>query len=697
MFIRHPLWHFGLLFGLLWLALPVLAEPVDITSDQINRTADGVVVARGHVIVKRESDTLTADEVRYLGKQHILKAKGHVVITSDKATIQAEDAMMHTGSKTGLMHNATVFLPNGERLTAKQLKRIDDQTLEADELTFSSCPVGDDSWRIAASHGVLDQQEGSLTTHHSRLELGGIPVLYTPWWQQATRRKSGLLMPILGVGKRRGTEVSLPYYIAPSENWDATLTPHWMSARGVMGEAELRHASVLGSERINFAGIHDTVTNTNRGRLQGKVQWQLPANMRLAIDADHVSDFNYMADYSTANDISTSYLQSLATLSQSGQYGSLSENWFLQAQNQQSTLLQSSASILQILPRFQSNMQWALPANALLHINQQTTRFGRKIGERGWRVDVHPYIELPWQLAGGGVSATLTAGSHHTRYWLQQSALSNTTPTRTTGEVSLSMRSDFEAINDSSTLRHVISPIVRYDYIAAPNQSALPNFDSGFAGLTMANLFSGNRFTGYDRIERINRFSLMLESKIQSKNLDSKAVRDILVGRIGAAYDLIQQSIDPARQAAATRPFSNLLGELAWNPLPGMNFRTSGQYETAKHFLATMTATMNLIYAGNQLHVGYTFTDKQYAVAAKLVDAQARLSLSPRWHATGSVQYDVLRKFSQQAAVGLQYDHACWRIGVEGYRINRRSGTTTTSNFGVHLLLEFKGLGSVGS
>jgi len=162
--------------------------------------------------------------------------------------------MMHTGSKTGQMHNATVFLPNGERLTAKRLKRIDDQTLEADELTFSSCPVGDDSWRIAASHGVLDQQEGSLTTHHSRLELGGIPVLYTPWWQQATRRKSGLLMPVVGVGKRRGTEVALPYYIAPSANWDATLTPHWMSARGIMGEAEVRHASVLGSERINVAG-----------------------------------------------------------------------------------------------------------------------------------------------------------------------------------------------------------------------------------------------------------------------------------------------------------------------------------------------------------------------------------------------------------------------------------------------------------
>ena len=101
--------------------------------------------------------------------------------------------------------------------------------------------------------------------------------------------------------------------------------------------------------------------------------------------------------------------------------------------------------------------------------------------------------------------------------------------------------------------------------------------------------------------------------------------------------------------------------------------------------------------AGNRLHAGYQFTDARYSTPAQLLDLSASTRLTPRWQATGRVQYDLVLKLSQQTAIGLQYNHACWRLGGEVYRINRRSGTTKAANFGFHLLLEFKGLGSVGS
>jgi len=706
----HRFFHISSFLILFTIASTVYAEPVDITADEISRTTDGIVTARGHVIIKRQTDTLTADEVIYRINQHVLEAKGHVVITSEQATINAEQAIMHTGSKTGNMRKAVIILPDGERLAAERVKRIDDHTFEAEELTFSSCPIDQESWRIAAKHAVLDQQDGSLTAEDSRFEFWGVPVLYTPWWQQSTKRKSGFLIPGVNIGKRRGTEVALPYYFAPSENWDATLTPHWMSARGFMGEAELRHVSSFGHEEINFTGINDTVTGSNRGRLLGDIHWNLPANMAFDVKADHISDNNYLADYATGRDISTSYLQSIATLSQSGQVGGMTGDWFIQAQHQQTTLLPTNAATLQILPRFQSNMQWELPANTLLHIDQQTTRFSRHEALRnnnfvdGWRFDIHPYIEIPWDLEAGGISATLTAGSHHTRYWLQKNLkkarlpkLLNTTPTRTTAETSLEIRSDFESINKERTRRHVISPIIRYDYIYAPDQTDLPNFDSRFSKLTLSNLLSGNRFTGYDRIERVNRFSLMLESKLQLKDDETSSARDAVIVSLGTSYDLLHQRVDTRLQRDPVRAFSNVIGEIILKPVSGITLRSSGQYNTNRHYWATMTSGMDLSVEDNNLHVGYTFTDKRYALAAKLIDLRGAFSLNQRWQATGRWQFDILRKLSQQASIGLQYNHACWKIGVEGYRVNRRSGTTTASNFGFHLLLEFKGLGSIGS
>lgn len=675
------------------------AKAVDITADEITRNADGVVIASGNVVIKRETDTLMADRVIYRAKEHVLEAHGHVIIKSDKSTIHADQAYMDTEDKTGIMEKAIIMLPDGDRLTAERVKRIDEHTFEAEEVIFSSCPIDQESWRIAAKRALLNQNDGILTAEHARFELWQMPVLYTPWWQQSLKRKSGLLIPKVGSGKRRGTELGLPVYIAPAENWDATLTPHWMSARGIMGEAEFRHVSNLGSEQLNVAAIRDTVTNSSRSRLEGDIQRQLPANISLSASADHVSDRDYLADFASGTDASASYLQSTATLSQSGRAGELEGAWSLLVRHQQNLLLASDASTLQILPRLESHALWVAHQNLNLRFEQQTTRFDRRTGLQGWRMDLHPYIEIPWELAGGGITATLQAGSHHTRYWLSQTTLANTQPTRTTAEASLQVRSDFERISDQRSWRHVISPILRYDFIDAPNQSALPNFDSGFGALSWSNLLSGNRFVGRDRIERTNRISFLLENSLQYKSdPKSSAHRDVLIIRGGVAYDWLQQSVDTALQAAATRPFSDLLGEIIIQPIDGIRLYASGQYNPALNYWSTITSTIDLSTSSSyNLHIGHQFTSNQYATSSELLSVSGSVHIASRWHVTGDWQYDRLLKLSQRTTLGLAYKHPCWSLLFEAYRLNRPSGTSTASDYGYRILLDFKGLGSVGS
>ncbi|NWF37639.1 LPS-assembly protein LptD [Mariprofundus sp. NF] len=674
------------------------AAPVDISADEISRGADGVIIAKGNVIIKRENETLRADEVLYRSKQQILEARGHVVIESAQATIEAEDAIMQTNSKTGHMNKATIILPDGARLVAERVKRIDDQRFEAEELTYSACPIDEESWSIAATKAELDQQDGSLTVQHSRFQLWGVPVLYAPWWQQPLRRKSGLLMPKVASGKRRGTEVALPLYLAIDPSWDFTATPHWMSARGVMGSGELRHISSLGFERLQGAWIDDAEINRQRYRFDGKMHWDLPANFAFDADGDFVSDPDYLADYDTGDNISAYYLTSHATLSQGFDLNSFSGDWMVQARHQQNLLLANNKTTLQILPRVESRMQLELFPNLLLHFDQQTTRFDRKIGVDGGRIDLHPYVEIPWQLAGGGLSANMQVGAHHTRYWLQQTNLTNNKPTRSTFEANLELRSDFERISDSRSWRHLISPIIRYDYIDAPDQSALPNFDSGFGGLNWSNLLSGNRFIGNDRIERSNRATLVLESRLQHKPDIDQAARDLLILRAGASYDRFRKSIDPVLQAAAPRPFSNLLAEAIWSPVAGFHIAGSGQYNHAERYWATGYATAGYTDgSGNALNLSYAYTDARFTARSQTINATANIRLANRWHASGTWQYDTILKLSQQSSVTLKYQHPCWTLGAEGYRTNRRTGTTNAANIGFRILLEFKGLGSVGS
>ncbi len=679
------------------------AEPVDITADEISRSADGVMIARGNVVIKRQWDTLMADHVTYRSQQQVLEAKGHVVIKSEKAIIEADQAMMHTQSNTGHMDHAIIKMPSGDRLTAKRLKQLDDHTYEADQMIFSSCPIDDDSWRVAASHAVLDQQDGSVTAQHARFELLGFPILYSPWWQQPLKRKSGLLIPKVAFGKRRGTEVSLPYYFAPYANWDATLTPHWMSERGLMGELEARHISSLGYEEINIASISDTVTASRRSRLGGSVNWQLPASMQFSASGDYVSDNLYVADYATGDQISSVYLHSGATLSQAARYNKLEGSWSLQAAYVQNLLLPNNDTTLQILPRLQSHAQWRLLPNMMLHLGQQSTRFSRRIGQDGWRVNLHPYIEIPWSLEAGGVSAVLRAGSQHTRYKLQDTTLLNANPIRTTGEASLEVRMDFERVGERGVVergrfrqwRHVVSPIMRYDHVSAPNQSLLPNFDSGFGQLTWSNLLSGNHFSGLDRVEKTKRFSLLLENRLQLKSKDGVAASDILIVRGGMSYDLLQQSIDVTLQAAPARPLSNLLAEVIWQPLTNMRIYSSGQYNPADGYWTNYTAAADVTLSANSLHVDYQFTDRRYSTKVQFLNVRANAALGRRWKASATWQYDMLLKLSQQTTLGLKYDHPCWTLGLETYKLISPIGTGTSANYGYRLLLEFKGLGSV--
>ncbi|GAV19956.1 LPS-assembly protein [Mariprofundus micogutta] len=684
--------------AMFFMASTAYAAPVDIAADEIARNPDGTVVAKGNVIIKRVADILYADEVIYRTEQQVLEARGHVVIESPQATIRANEAVMNTGSQTGNILNAVITLPGGERLQAARLKRIDDQTFEAEEIIYSACPINEESWRVRANHALLDQQDGSLTTTDARFELWQVPVLYAPWWQQPLRRKSGLLMPSVGSGNRRGTEIGLPFYFAPAESWDATLTPRWMSARGFMGEAEFRHASSIGTETMSAAGINDTLTARSRVRLQSDIHWHLPAGFSFDVEADHVSDSDYLADFGTEEGSSTRYLQSSATLSQSGIYDNLEEELSLTAQHQQDLLLTSNATTLQILPRLQSSLIWPALPSLTLGFEQQTTRFDRRLGVDGWRMVLHPFMEIPLELAGGGISAKLHVGTHHTRYWLKQlAANAQSNPSRTTAEASLEVRSDFEGINSERTWRHAISPILRYDFVSAPDQSNLPNFDSTFGLLSWSNLMSGNRFSGFDRIEKANRFSLVLENRLQHKVNPESAATDFLVVRAGASYSLQRQTVDAALKPAATRPFSNLLAEITFQPASGISMYSSGQYNTVDRYWATISSAINLNGKMGNLTLSHQLTDARYTTESQLLNVAASLRLGNRWLAKGSWQYDHLLKISQYTSLGMQYQHPCWKLGAEGYRINRRTGTAKASNLGFRILLEFKGLGSVGS
>lgn len=67
------------------------------------------------------------------------------------------------------------------------------------------------------------------------------------------KRRSGFLIPNAKYSTKNGVEFSLPYYWNIAPNFDATLTPHYMSERGgVMWENEFRYLTKAGMGLFEF-------------------------------------------------------------------------------------------------------------------------------------------------------------------------------------------------------------------------------------------------------------------------------------------------------------------------------------------------------------------------------------------------------------------------------------------------------------
>ena len=681
------------LLGMLFVPCLAEAEGIDLAADTMVRDEHGVVIAKGNVEIKRQGETLKADEVRYDVENKHIQAAGHIEILSSRAHIKAESASFHTENKTGEFKQASLVLPDGERLQAESLRRLSELKFNADNISFSTCPPDAEAWRLYADHIEVDQEEGLVTAQGARFDVAGVPVFYTPYWQHSLRRKSGFLLPDFASSRSRGTEYALPYFWAPSKNWDATITPRWMTARGLMGEVELRHVSAQGSEKIQWAGLRDTLTQGYRQHVQTDIERRLFDDWQFNANINHVSDRNFLSDFALSSTLNTTrYLSSDVGLGWQGEQGDIR----LSTLYQQDLTKPNDDATLQVLPRLES--RYALPiGNVRLHLDQQSTRFDRRVGVDGWRVAAHPWLELPLRMQGGAVSSTFKLGLRHMRYGQLNGAPALTQQnTRTIYDGSFETRAAFERISNDKHWRHSISPILRYDFASAPNQSGAANFDSGFSQLTLNNLLQGNRFTGLDRFERMNRISLMLETGFQHKQEPADVALNLLTARVGVAYDILRKNVDASLQTAQTRPFSNVVGELIVSPMQGITIDGSGQYDPVNKLWGTAQAGLRLQHAqGHQLNVRWQRVDASYSTPTELIRGGVDVKVAQHWLAFGHMIYDARIKLTQQASAGVHYKQSCWDFKLEGYR-NLNNGSTGRSDMGYRFLLGFKGLGSVG-
>jgi LPS-assembly protein len=109
--------------------------------------------------------------------------------------------------------------------------------------TYSTCDPEQRAWELHARRIDVDSDEGWGVARGATIRIGKVPVLYAPYikFPIDDRRHTGVLFPTISNSGRNGFDYRQPIYLNLAPNYDATLTPRYMSNRGLSLAGQFRY------------------------------------------------------------------------------------------------------------------------------------------------------------------------------------------------------------------------------------------------------------------------------------------------------------------------------------------------------------------------------------------------------------------------------------------------------------------------
>jgi len=275
-------------------------------TEKISFFAEEVVGTRQKLSLKTDVEmryqgqTIRTDIAEYDASTGTLTTPNKVSLSSEQGAITGLTADFDLVEQTANFKNAEFEFSDGTRGSAGELDLSANGVQNLKQVRFSGCPKDHTGWELIAPDISLDQNKQRGYARKMRLEFANVLLLYLPYFSFPlnNQRKSGFLMPNIGTSNKSGLEMSIPYYWNIRPNLDATLTPRWLTDRGLQLENEFRHLLPYSNGIAKFDILfNDKKRSSSRHSLNILNRLEFGQNWDLDIDISDVSDNNYFVDF----------------------------------------------------------------------------------------------------------------------------------------------------------------------------------------------------------------------------------------------------------------------------------------------------------------------------------------------------------------------------------------------------------------
>jgi LPS-assembly protein len=493
----------------------VLLEADDITYD----TERSVVAARGNVEIVASGRILQADVLRYDQEADVVTASGNVsLLERDGTVLFADELELRDQLKNGSISGFQALLSDDSRFAAASATRTGGNLTVMRRAVYTPCRVCEEEptplWRIRATGVTHDQIKQQISYTNARLEMFGIPVLYTPYFSHpdpTVDRKSGLLVPTQSQSTQLGVAVEVPYFFNIAPNLDATFSPIFTSKEGMVLGGEFRERLDSGTYKLDGSITRPEARNdlnvktgnrVTRSHLFATGAFNWNETWRWGFDGAIASDDTYLRRYQISDaDTLTSnvFVEGFSDRNYAAANGYFFQGLRTEDDPGETPLIlpQIEHSLVTRPDRFGGSFR----------VNSSFLALSRKQGTNSNRLSVRGHWFLP-QVGRLGDVRSITAEIKADGYLTSDvvDAQKPLTPNndgltaRLVPQVTFDWR--LPLIRQEHGARQVIEPIVNASISPyGGNPSEIPNEDSLNFEFDDTNIFSDNRFPGIDRIE----------------------------------------------------------------------------------------------------------------------------------------------------------------------------------------------------
>jgi LPS-assembly protein len=563
-----------------------------------------------------------------------------------------------------------------------------------------------------------------------------LPYFSTP--DPTVKRKTGFLMPGFSSASGYGFGVETPFYWAIAPDYDATFNPRFTTRQGVLFQAEFRQRLINGSYQIRAYGIDQLDPGafaglpgdrTFRGGIDTKGQFALNDKWVWGWDGVLLSDFYFFQDYRLAQyrdplgaflslpteAISQLYLTGVGNrsffdvraiyyLSYSGNqsqvpiihpvldYSNVLNQNLLGGEfsyKTNFTSLTRDTAVFDPITTLANTTGLCLPTSADPMEKTRTNcllrgmpgTYTRLTGEAQWRrsfTDSAGEIWTPFaSIRADAIDASIS----------NQPGVSNFLPVgdtqalRVMPTVGLEYRYPFINVQPWGTT--TIEPIAQV--IIRPNETyagKIPNEDAQSLVFDTSNLFSVDKFSGYDRVEGGGRANVGVRATTQFDRGGS------VTAVFGQSYQLfglnsfaVADMTNTGLDSGLATPKSDYVGSVNYSPNRTYTFSVRSRFDQAtfnvQRFEAEARANFDR-WSVSAMYGNYAAQPEiGYLTRREGLLGSASVKVAANWVVSGSARWDLVANQINQYVIGAGYVDDCFVLAAN-YVTSFNYSTATT-------------------